>query len=465
METPKRHFEFIVEAHLARRDKAAALQTLYHFEKNGKTLPQRAYTRVISFYTAGTTRSTISPTPQRDKAIAWDLFAHMRLVAHPVPSRSTYNAMILSCADPQDPQPERALDLLVGMEQESKLVPDGETFDAAILACSRTKSFYLEGFKLLRRMLGLHQSAMLSRNFINQSHDSSAESFEVGITGYEPTLTTFNALLEGCKRRGDLSRTRWLLGEVIRLIRGGAGQGVDEEMVVNVLHCYAAFQPVIGRESIKQTGPPSDVGGSNAPASDETLEPEEAGMVPGEVSTLQDAAPKPMTLFDVGSPEFRPPTGPQTASETLSEAERLFQLVLHDQGDRSSPFGWFKVSARTVNAYLSVRFAHDNFAQAIRCWQTVWDEPVLKDSQVVKNGWSFISLLERCASAKQGAERQAVARVLASVWREYLGWVDQVDRQLRVETPRAAWVTRQQLGLGPRQVERAWMFCIKALAL
>jgi hypothetical protein len=83
----------------------------------------------------------------------------------------------------------------------------------------------------------------------------------------------------------------------------------------------------------------------------------------------------------------------------------------------------------------------------------------------VKNGWSFISLLERCASAKQGAERQAVARVLASVWREYLAWVDQVDRQLRVETPRAAWVTRQQLGLGPRQVERAWMFCIKALAL
>ena len=454
----------MVEAHLARGDKAAALHTLHHFEKQGKILPQRAYTRVISSYTAGTTRSTVSPTPQHDKAVAWDLFAHMRLVAHPIPSRSTYNAMIMSCADPQDPQPERALDLLTGMEQESKLVPDGETFDAAILACSRVKGFYLEGFKLLRRMLGLHQSAMLAKNFISGSYETASDSLQLGITGYEPTLTTFNALLEGCKRRGDLSRTRWLLGEVIRLVRGGAGRGVDEEMVVNVLHCYAAFRPVISKASIKlSVATPAE--SSAEPIAEDPIQAEEVGTVSSEVSTLEDEPPKPMTLFDVGSPDFSPPKGPQTAYEALQEAERLFQLVLHDQGDQASPFGWLKISARTVNAYLSVRLAHDNLASAIQHWQAIWSEPVLQAAQVEKNGWSYVNLLERCASASKGSERQAVASVLEKVWQEYLEWVDKVDRQIRGQTEQEAWVMRQRLGLGPRQVEKAWMFCIRSLAL
>lgn len=437
---------------------------LHHFEKEGKILPQRAYTRVISSYTAGTTRSTISQTPQRDKAIAWDLFAHMRLVAHPIPSRATYNAMILSCADPHDPQPERALDLLTGMEQESKLVPDGETFDAAILACSRVKKFYLEGFKLLRRMLGLHQSAMLAKNFVDRPGGAAMDPLELGITGYEPTLTTFNALLEGCKRRGDLSRTRWLLGEVIRLVRGGAGQGVDEEMVVNVLHCYAAFRPIFRKDSIKQVAA-SSVQNSEDASSTANTELQEMATVPNGLSTSDDMAPRSMTLMDVGSPEFSPPMGPQTAYEALQEAERLFQLILHDHGDQSSPFGWFKVGPRTVNAYLSVRFAHDNLASAIQSWQEAWSEPVLQELGVEKNGWSYVQLLERCAVAGKGPERQAVASILPSVWQEYLAWIDRIETQVRSKPPHEAWVTKQRLGLGPRQVERAWISCIRSLAL
>jgi hypothetical protein len=465
----KRQLEYIVEAHLACGDKGAALQTLHHFEDQNNILPQRAYTRVISSYIAGTTRRTSSPTPQADKAIAWDLLAHMRLVAHPVPSRSTYNAILLSCADPQDPQPERALDLLVEMEQESQITPDGETFDAAILACSRVKGFYLEGFKLLKRMLGMHQSALSAKRFMTSQHGTGTN--EYGVTGYEPTLTTFNALLEGCKRRGDLSRTRWLLGEVLRLIQGGAGQGVDEEMVVNVLQCYAAFKPVIKREAVKVSNAVSP-GSTTEDRVEEAKQAQSAFDTAYEPDTVEidsiehtTSDSRPLTLFDVASADFKPPSGPQTSFEALQEAERLFQVVLHSQGDRASPFGFLKASTRIVNAYLSVKFSHGKLPDAIETWQRIWEQPILKQAGVVKNGWSYISLFERCASAKQGDERSAVAGILTAAWQEYLDWNTVVEKQLRALPPQHVWSSLMRLGGGPRQVEQAWIHCIRTLAL
>ena len=460
-----------MEAHLARGDKSAALQTLHHFEEQLNTLPQRSYTRVISSYIAGTTRRTSSLTPQADKAIAWDLLAHMRLVAHPVPSRSTYNAILLSCADPQDPQPERALDMLVEMEQDSQITPDGETFDAAILACSRVKDFYLEGFKLLKRMLGMHQSALSAKRFMTSQDGTSSDDY--GATGYEPTLATFNALLEGCKRRGDLSRTRWLLGEVLRLIQGGAGRGVDEEMIVNVLQCYAAFEPVIKREAVKVSSTMSpgntaedqvkDADARQAQSAFEAAAGPDTADIASIENTTSDS--RPLTLFDIASPDFKPPSGPQTSLEALQEAERLFQVVLHSQGDQASPFGLLKASARIVNAYLSVKFSHDNLPDAIETWQRIWEEPILKEAGVAKNGWSYISLFERCASAKQGDERSTVAGILTAAWQEYLNWNSVIERQLRALPPQHVWATRMRLGGGPRQVEKAWIHCIRTLAL
>jgi len=465
----KRHLEYVIEAHLACGDKGAAMQTLHHFENQNNILPQRAYTRVISSYIAGTTRRTNSPTPQADKAIAWDLLAHMRLIAHPVPSRSTYNAILLSCADPQDPQPERALDLLIEMEQDSQITPDGETFDAAILACSRVKGFYLEGFKLLKRMLGMHQSALSAKRFITTQDGAGTQ--EYGATGYEPTLTTFNALLEGCKRRGDLSRTRWLLGEVLRLIQGGAGRGVDEEMVVNVLQCYAAFKPVIKREDVKVSSTISPGSSTDDRVEDvkqaqsgfDAAHPPDAVEVDPIQHTMSDS--RPLTLFDVASADFKPPSGPQTSLEALQEAERLFQVVMHSQGDQASPFGFLKPSTRVVNAYLSVKFSHGDLPDAIETWQQIWERPILKEAGVAKNGWSYISLFERCASARQGEERSAVAGILTAAWQEYLEWDAAVGRQLRAIPAQNAWSSMMRLGGGPRQVEQAWIHCIRSLAL
>jgi hypothetical protein len=461
-QTPSKFLEFLVEAHVVRGDKQAALNTLHHFEFKQQALPQRAYTRVISFLTESTKRPGTSIVPQQDKALAWDLFAHMRLAAHPVPTRDTYNAIIQSCADPADPQPERALDLLVEMEQENKIFPDGETFDAAILACSRVKKFYLQGFKLLRRMLDLHKARLSAGKFVRKDSDDGQDSADHVVTGYEPTLATFNALLEGCKRRGDLVRARWILAEVVRMVRAGAGRGVDEEMIVNVLQCYASFTPTIQRLAVPMKGiEPSITTNQERRQSAE----EDDSTVPKADNEFDSKPEEKWNLLNIISPEFAPSGAPQTSSEALQEADRLFWTVLNRQSDPLSPFGTVTMSARLVNAYLSVHFAHDRLERSTTTWAQVWKIPILEDLKVRKNGWSYLSLMERAAHAKRGRERSTVQEMLPSIWSEYLGWSDSVETQLAKESDAKAWVSRQRLGLGPRQVEKTWVQSIRAHAL
>lgn len=488
--TSSNHLEYLVEAHLAKGDKLSAIRTLHHFEEQQKFLPQRAYTRVISAYVASTSRHVWSPTPQRDKATAWDLFAHMRLVAHPRASRESYNAMIFSCADVDDPQPERALDLLKEMEQDAKVFPDGETFDAAILTCSRVRQFNFEGFRLFRRMLRLHQTQYAAQQFVNQQDMNDAQDHDhthvpVGITGYEPTLATFNALLASCKKRGDIARARWLMGQVNNLIKSGAGQGLDQEFMVNMFHSYAAFKPVIGRHNVKTSSSATnsnDVAKETASLDHEATEsassPEDATAAtqqqetpmsdetePTEVASTEHptTSSKRLSLLDIGSPDFAPPSGPQTRHEAMQEATRLFYLML--RRDPGTPFETVALSSRLVNAYLGVCFSQMPLPRAMQKWFDIWDEPAIKAAGIKKNGWSFELMLDWCASHKisSGNNRMLVSATLGKVWKEYLDWEAAVIKTDTTTTRFDALERRQFFGLGPRQVERTWKACIKAL--
>ncbi|CDR99163.1 hypothetical protein [Sporisorium scitamineum] len=144
------------------------------------------------------------PSPSREErpelqALAWNLFYHMRLHAHPIPDAPLYALMIRACArgvpqphDIDDPtqrsrvkisDAERALDLFREMTTRYAVRPNAEVYNALILACSRRKDFYLEAFRLLREMVELEQGHLGAEG-------------EAGLR-FAPDRWTFNALLQG----------------------------------------------------------------------------------------------------------------------------------------------------------------------------------------------------------------------------------------------------------------------------
>ena len=178
----------------------SALELLHRYEDQNTPAPMKTYTSVIT--------SLFSRQTSLARAQAWDIFSHMRYVAHPIPDVVLYTVMIRACASPVNPrypsEPEKALDLWTEMTQDQKISPTVGSYNAIILACAKsgTKSFVNEGLRLARQMLDSHRDAR-------------------GFSAFRPDMKTFCALLEGTKRIGDLGRARWILVELVR------GQGVD----------------------------------------------------------------------------------------------------------------------------------------------------------------------------------------------------------------------------------------------
>lgn len=441
---PREHLAALVHAHLAKGDAHAAVRTLHTFEARHLTLPEPTYTAVVSALlpTAPTMR-------QHDKSLAWDLFTHMRLIAHPTPSVESYNTMIRACADPKDPQPELALDLFTQMVQENALQPHGETYSILIKALARVKGYYFHAFRVLRQMLEVHQ-ASLSR-IVQEGRG----------TGYEPTTGTFNALLEGTKRSGDLGRARWILAEMAKVAafvgsRKGAAVGgmmPNEETLVGVFHTYAAYKPVIARGDVK-------VAEASDSASGVSSQSEEAVKVDKEEAASTE--PRQVSLMDIGSPDFIPPYQPQTSYEVFSEATQLFDLVLDNITTRHGAFSHVRPTARLVNAYLSVALAHAPLDRAVKMQLGLWHDLRLVPLGVKPNGWTYLFALERCAAAKNKTERAFVEEALEKLWAGYMKWYMREEQVGKVEAEERY---RMDVGLGPREVERCWVAAIRGFAL
>ncbi|KAJ8455438.1 hypothetical protein ONZ51_g12455 [Trametes cubensis] len=177
-----------IKAHLRslapRTFPTSALTVLHDYEGRGLPAPQKTYTRVITSLLS--TRSTMA------EAQAWDLFAHMRYVAHPTPDPQLYAVMMAACASRVlDPQPARALDLWTEMTVDKRMAPTADAYTAVIYACacSGDKMYVNEAFRLAKEMLDGHRDAY-------------------GNSAFRPDRKTFCALLEGAKRIGDLAKGR-----------------------------------------------------------------------------------------------------------------------------------------------------------------------------------------------------------------------------------------------------------------
>ncbi|KAJ6630104.1 hypothetical protein B0H10DRAFT_2208233 [Mycena sp. CBHHK59/15] len=381
---PQRHLH--VKCHLkatpSDRIPESALTVLHSYETQGHPAPMKTYTSMIA--------SLFSTRLSLGRAQAWDLFSHMRYVAHPKPDIVLYTSMIRACASPmstsRSSDPERALDLWTEMTVDQGLKPTVGSYNAVILACARSgrKMYVNEAFRLAKEMLDSHRDAY-------------------GQSAYQPDRRTLCALLEGAKRIGDLARARWILADLVRSEAGNnEKEGVNEEIMMHVFQTYASYVPPFARNRAMLVP-------GREPPSSSSIEGREIEAVnqpanvprPGEASQRFTRVP------------------PQTRSEVVEEVEALFQRILEDTGKDDlfagqKKFRNVQFSVRLVNSYLAVHYQHASLEASEALFWKVFD-----DVGVVPDARSYLEALERCAISRRDRDRSVNLRFAEKAWS---GW-------------------------------------------
>ncbi|KAJ7756247.1 hypothetical protein B0H16DRAFT_1417252 [Mycena metata] len=419
---PQRHLH--VKCHLRATHRnhipESALAVLHSYESQGHPAPMMTYTTTIA--------ALYSTHLSVARAQAWDLFAHMRYVAHPKPDVVLYTSMIRACASPvgtaRSSEPERALDLWTEMTVEQGLTPTVGSYNAVILACARSgrKLYVNEAFRIAKEMLDSHRDAY-------------------GRSAYMPDRRTLCALLEGAKRIGDLARARWILADLVKN-DASAEEGVNEEIMMHVFHTYTSYVPPFTRSLAKVV--PGREHTTSSSASDTRV-------IESDDSTTQTPSPAgPSARFT------RIP--PQTSNEVVEEVQALFQRILEDTGkdqegtvtDSAFPgqekFKHVDLTVRLVNSYLSVHYQHSSLeASDVLFWQIFDRVGVRPDAR------SYLEALERCGRSRRGRERAVGLQFAEKLWGKWLILEDAGRARARP--------------VDSRMVERAHVAFMRVLAL
>ncbi|KAJ3789061.1 hypothetical protein GGU10DRAFT_305939 [Lentinula aff. detonsa] len=430
----------------------SALDVLHVYEARGIPAPMNTYSKVIGrLFGAGYTSPTLA------HAQAWDLFSHMRYVAHPTPDVYLYTQMIRACASPYSPSSsskgssdaERALDLWYEMTIEKNLVPTSDSWDAVVLACARAGSGSRGRGSLTKRREYVNEAFRLARQMLDSNRDA------YGNPEYVPSKKTFCALLEGAKRVGELGRTRWILAEMVRGsggVRGFKDDGVevDEEVMMHVFHAYASYKPPFRRSLARVVESRDDVGKDRAKVVDLS---EPAQTEPNnEYSTSVASSSSTFSAFSH--------VPPQTSTEVIAEVDILFERILRETRDSSSlsssssdaadilsnKFTSVHLTTRLLNSYLSTYYAHGSLEASMRAQSSRLPGAL----QPRPSARTYVEALERCAMAKK-PERELALRFGE-------GLIGMFEKEFEFGQNEKGIVD-------PRMIERAHVAWIRVLAL
>lgn len=381
----------LVKVHASNGLLFPAIQQLAHWEASVPA-PQQSYAVAIDSILRHPVRS-VHP-------VAWSLFQRMRFAAHPVPDPHTYALMMRACAaavpQPTDvdrpgrkPAPiadaERALDMFREMTEYHGMEPTKEVYDSIILTCARRREHYGDARRIMRLFLENESASM------------------------QADVYTFNALLQGVARAGDITVARWALAEMLRSSLSGA-RGPNEETMTNIFWTYAVFDPPrtvraytkSKKEKQATATPPAEGLPAEAPSADPAMS--EQGLV------------TPPTFTD---------TVPRTSEEVLYEARALMARILADQQstpDESEiptalqrPLAGVKPTARLLNAYLSVLTHHLPVAQRLAhvIHDVKDDDGVFALAGVEPNGHTIAFVLE---VASGHPDRLLADRIAHDIW-------------------------------------------------
>ncbi|KAG2159073.1 uncharacterized protein EDB93DRAFT_442357 [Suillus bovinus] len=400
-----------------------AIDLLHKYEASGLHAPMKSYTRIISSLLSvrpSPSPPSISSTPDvplgrlAANSQAWDLFAHMRYVAHPTPDAHLYAVMIRTCAlTPLAPEPERALDLWTEM-LDAGIVPTLGAYDAIIRVCAKAGGEWVsEAIRFARQM----------RDRFGGSSSEVGGGDLQGVGG----LRTWTALLDGCKRVGDLGRARWILAEAVR------AEGLNEEMMQHMFHAYAAYRPPFKRGATRILDDGAVV--ARAPAAP----PKQDGLLASATDCSSDLPSDcdtvPTDFSHMGTMPSFSHLPPQSSGEVIAEARALFQRILQDTNptSHSSPnmplgplAGKFNVrlTPRLFNAYMSVYYSHASLESARDVFERLFSSfgvGLMGDSR------TYVDALEKCALARP-RERDIAGKWVDELWARWeeleRKWVD-----------------------------------------
>lgn len=374
------------------------------------------------------------------KAQAWDLFSHMRYVAHPEPDAPLYTLMIRACASPisssHSSDALRALDLWTEMTVDHRLPPSLGAYNAIILACARSgsKTYVNEAFRLAKQMLDTHRDAQ-------------------GTSAFRPDRKTFCALLEGAKRLGDLARARWILAEMVNGCnrnKSDVNGDVDEEVMMHVFHAYAAYRPPFRRAATlvnqQADASPSRQKHKISPTSD------------SEMSTTKDEGQTAHVSPLEATPTFSH-IPPQDRSEVIREVKSLFSRILDDisldpGGGRdmndtlvnAKKFKNVHLTPRLLNSYLSIYYKHSSLETSRELFWGLFDE-----HGIPRTSRTYVEALQRCANTKRGHEREFALSFAEEIWAKWQALEDVGQEDGRV--------------LSGRVIEKAHIAFIRVLTL
>ncbi|KAF6750346.1 hypothetical protein DFP72DRAFT_1013406 [Ephemerocybe angulata] len=408
----QRHFH--IQAHITSTPSTliplSALDLIHTYENRNTPAPMETYNATIS--------ALLHRPSSIARAQAWDLFSHMRYVAHPDPSVPLYTTMIKACAYPLKSslasEPEKAVDLWTEMTVDHALTPTVASYNAVILACARsgTKEFVGEAFRIARQMLDSHRDAE-------------------GRSAYRPDRKTFCALLEGAKRLGDLARVRWILAEMTRRREGeGMEEGervnapvdaeVDEEVMVHVFNAYAAYNPpfVKAKTVVLKDNSPVAKARSQGASPGQTAKADEADTSTSTTTDIVDDAPVAFAHIP-----------PQTHGEVIQEVEFLFLSIKESQPTASTTsstpsnnsqakFRSVQITPRLITAYLSVFYNHAPLQTSYALFRSIFEDVGIPTRPVR----AYVELLERLANARKtrdGSERRLALAFAEEVWAEW----------------------------------------------
>ncbi|KAF8576989.1 hypothetical protein K439DRAFT_1418570 [Ramaria rubella] len=415
-----RQRDLLVKARLVanRLDDACAL--LHSFEKHKTPAPIQSYTRVIK-----TLFSQRGPGSEEHKAQAWDMFSHMRYVAHATADEFLYSTMMRACAEAADPEPERALDLFTEMTADNNIAPTTHAYNAVILTCARTKKFALEAFRLAREMLNSHRDAYGNTP-----------------THLKPDNATFRALLEAAKRLGDLSRARLVLTQMTTEAQSTQDKNniyVDERAMTHVFHAYASYRPPFRRAAV------------SFERSEGTAKAQDVG---------EDSGSQRPTKRDIEVVQDRHISGlPQSHQEVINEASAIWRRILEDRhmqsgaASRRPVFDRVSLTPALLNAYMAVHYSHSPPSAAYKVYVDLF-EPL----SVRRDVYSYVLALEAYAQGNRTSDAElaialSAARAIWEGWRQQDVGIGQMS------------VMSTSFTVDARLVERAWIAMMRLLAL
>lgn len=380
---------------------------------------QKTYTLVVS--------SLLAQNQAHSRALAWDLFAHMRYVAHPIPDAPLYATMLRACAYGPEPHAERALDLWTEMRIDNKIPPTRDAYNALILACARASgrdklqlSYAHDAFRFAREML---------------------DAYRAGADHLKPNAETFTALLESAKRTGDLARARWILAELAGSYAADPHRATElapnQDAMSHIFQVYAAYQPLFPRRRI---------GGSKA------SDPPEVERSIGDAAAESDGGSTSAVARTQGGSVM---DVPQSRGEVVAEASALFQRIIASaQLSEPSAFSRVKLTTRLLNSYFSVHLAHSPLAKSRNVYDEIFSNPSNlpgTNPPAQRNARTFLLALQRCVhSASPASGRSAATEALSfarAVWDEWI--------TIGVST---------NADVSPRTVEKIWSSMIRVLA-